>query len=73
VDSFTAIVDPAQTAILALGRVAEQPLVEEGELRIVPQMKATLVVDHRIADGAMAALFLRALGEALDGPQEGTR
>ena len=66
VDSFTAIVDPAQTAILALGRVADQPLVVDGELRIIPQMKMTLVVDHRVADGAAAALFLRALGEALD-------
>jgi pyruvate dehydrogenase E2 component (dihydrolipoamide acetyltransferase) len=68
VDSFTAIVDPAQTAILALGRVADQPLVENGELRIVPQMKATLVVDHRVADGAAAARFLQALAEALDSP-----
>ncbi len=66
VDSFTAIVDPAQTAILALGRVADQPLVVDGELRIIPQMKMTLVVDHRVADGAAAALFLRALGEALN-------
>jgi pyruvate dehydrogenase E2 component (dihydrolipoamide acetyltransferase) len=68
VDSFTAIVDPAQTAILALGVVADQPLVVDGELHIVPQMKTTLVVDHRVADGVAAALFLRALGEALDDP-----
>ena len=73
VDSFTAIVDPAQTAILALGRVAEQPLVEDGKLLLVPQMKATLVVDHRVADGATAALFLRALGEALNGSKEETK
>jgi pyruvate dehydrogenase E2 component (dihydrolipoamide acetyltransferase) len=68
VDSFTAIVDPAQTAILALGRVADQPLIVDGELHIVPQMKTTLVVDHRVADGVAAAYFLRALGEALDEP-----
>jgi pyruvate dehydrogenase E2 component (dihydrolipoamide acetyltransferase) len=68
VDSFTAIVDPAQTAILALGRVADQPLVVDGELQIVPQMKTTLVVDHRVADGVAAALFLRSLGEALGDP-----
>ncbi len=60
VDSFTAIIDPAQTAILALGRVADQPLVEDGKLSIIPQMKATLVVDHRVADGVAAARFLRA-------------
>jgi pyruvate dehydrogenase E2 component (dihydrolipoamide acetyltransferase) len=66
VDSFTAIVDPAQTGILTMGRVADQPLIVDGELKIVPQMKTTLVVDHRVADGVAAALFLRALGEALD-------
>jgi pyruvate dehydrogenase E2 component (dihydrolipoamide acetyltransferase) len=68
VDSFTAIVDPAQTAILALGRVADQPLIVDGELHVVPQMKTTLVVDHRVADGVAAALFLRALGAALEDP-----
>jgi pyruvate dehydrogenase E2 component (dihydrolipoamide acetyltransferase) len=66
VDSFTAIVDPAQTGILTMGRVADQPLIVDGELKIVPQMTTTLVVDHRVADGVAAALFLRALGEALD-------
>jgi pyruvate dehydrogenase E2 component (dihydrolipoamide acetyltransferase) len=71
VESFTAIVDPAQTAILALGRITDQPMALDGELRIVPQMKITLVVDHRVADGAAAALFLRALGEMLENSKEG--
>lgn len=71
VDSFTAIVDPAQTAILATGRVVEQPVVEEGSVRIVPQMKITLVIDHRVADGVAAALFLRTLSEVLASPKEG--
>lgn len=71
VDSFTAIVDPAQTAILAAGRVVEQPVVEEGSVRIVPQMKITLVVDHRVADGVAAAIFLGTLREVLESPKEG--
>jgi len=70
VDSFTAIVDPAQTAILAAGRVVEQPVVEEGSVRIVPQMKITLVIDHRVADGVAAALFLCTLREMLESPKE---
>jgi pyruvate dehydrogenase E2 component (dihydrolipoamide acetyltransferase) len=70
VDSFTAIVDPAQTAILATGRVVEQPVVEEGSVRIVPQMKITLVIDHRVADGVAAALFLRTLSKVLESPLE---
>jgi pyruvate dehydrogenase E2 component (dihydrolipoamide acetyltransferase) len=71
VESFTAIVDPAQTAILTLGRITDQPMALEGEFRIAPQMKIILVVDHRVADGATAALFLRALGEALENSKEG--
>jgi pyruvate dehydrogenase E2 component (dihydrolipoamide acetyltransferase) len=71
VDSFTAIVDPAQTAILAVGRVMEQPVVEEGSVRIIPQMKITLVIDHRVADGVAAALFLRTFSEVLEKPEEG--
>ena len=70
VDSFTAIVDPAQTAILAAGRVVEQPVVEGGSVRIVPQMKITLVVDHRVADGVAAARFLGTLREVLESPKE---
>ena len=71
VDSFTAIVDPAQTAILATGRVVEQPVVEEGSIRIIPQMKITLVIDHRVADGVVAALFLSTLSKVLESPKEG--
>ena len=71
VDSFTAIVDPAQTAILATGRVVERPVVEGGSVRIAPQMKITLVVDHRVADGVAAALFLGMLREVLESPKEG--
>ena len=71
VDSFTAIVDPAQTAILATGRVVEQPVVEEGSIHIIPQMKITLVIDHRVADGVAAALFLRTFSEVLESPKEG--
>jgi pyruvate dehydrogenase E2 component (dihydrolipoamide acetyltransferase) len=71
VDSFTAIVDPVQTAILATGRVVEQPVVEEGSVRIIPQMKITLVIDHRVADGVAAALFLRTFSEVLESPKEG--
>ena len=53
------------------GRVVEQPVVEEGSVRIVPQMKITLVIDHRVADGVAAALFLRTLSEVLESPKEG--
>ena len=57
-DSFTAIIFPPHAAILAVGAVKEQPVVRDGQLSIAEMMKATLSVDHRVADGAEAAQFL---------------
>jgi pyruvate dehydrogenase E2 component (dihydrolipoamide acetyltransferase) len=70
VESFTAIVDPTQTAILAVGRTTEQPYAQAGEVRVAPQVKVTLTVDHRVADGVVAARFLDTLSEVLENPQE---
>lgn len=66
VDDFQAIVDPAQTAILAVGRVADQVVVIDGGIRVAPLMHMSLTVDHRVADGALAARFLKTLCEALE-------
>jgi pyruvate dehydrogenase E2 component (dihydrolipoamide acetyltransferase) len=66
IDDFQALVDPAQTAILAAGRVAEQVAVIDGGIHILPLMQVSLSVDHRVADGALAAQFLQAFREALE-------
>ena len=66
VDEFRALVDPAQAAILAVGRVAEASAVVAGQLRIVPQLRLSLSVDHRVADGVPAAQFLTAIRHALE-------
>jgi len=58
VDQFNAIINPPQAAILAVGRIKERPIVVSGELTVRPTIIATLSVDHRILDGAEAALFL---------------
>ena len=58
VENFTAIIVPPQAAILATGKVVPTPVVDESEIVISQEMKATLSVDHRVADGAEAALFL---------------
>jgi pyruvate dehydrogenase E2 component (dihydrolipoamide acetyltransferase) len=62
VDEFAAIVDPQQAAILAVGRVADEPMVLPGEVAIAirPRMAVTLSADHRVIDGAVAARFLDA-------------
>jgi pyruvate dehydrogenase E2 component (dihydrolipoamide acetyltransferase) len=66
VDSFQAIVHPAQTAILAAGRVAERVVVIDGGIHVVPQMELSLTVDHRVADGVAAARFLEAVRTGLE-------
>lgn len=59
VDSFIAIINPPQCAILAAGRVAPRAVVEDGMFAIKSMMTATLSADHRIIDGAIGARFLQ--------------
>ena len=68
VDSFTAIIFPPHAAILAVGAVKEQAVVRNGQLAIAEIMKATLSVDHRVADGAEAAQFLMEIKRLLEKP-----
>lgn len=67
-DSFTAVLNPPEAAILALGAVKEQPAVVDGN--IVPRslMVATLSVDHRVVDGIRAARFVAAFKDLLEHP-----
>ena len=68
VDQFTAIIIPPQAAILAVGGIADRVVVVEGKPAVRPMMSLTLSSDHRVADGARAALFLNDLAEALREP-----
>ena len=68
VDSFTAIIFPPHAAILAVGAVKEQPVARDGQLAVAEIMKATLSVDHRVADGAEAAQFLMEIKRLLEKP-----
>ncbi len=68
VDQFTAIINPPEAAILAVGSAKEVPVVVDGELRIGTRMKATLSIDHRISDGAEGARFLQALANYIEAP-----
>ncbi len=63
---FSAIVDPDQTAILAVGTVAERVTAYAGEVRIGPWVELTLTVDHRVVDGVLAARFLSAIKARLE-------
>lgn len=68
IDEFSAIINPPESAILAVGRAAETPCVRNGEIVIRLVMNLTLSVDHRIIDGALAAQFMKKLKDILEDP-----
>jgi pyruvate dehydrogenase E2 component (dihydrolipoamide acetyltransferase) len=68
VDSFTALINPPEAAILAVGRSVERPYRDGAGVVFRPAMTLTLSVDHRVADGAAAARFLSELRDALEEP-----
>jgi pyruvate dehydrogenase E2 component (dihydrolipoyllysine-residue acetyltransferase) len=68
VEIFTAVLNPPQAAILAVGAIEEKPVVEDGELVVRPLMAMTLTCDHRAVDGAKASEFLRELKTLLEEP-----
>jgi len=68
IDQFTAVINPPEAAILAVGAALPVPVLRNGELVEVPKMSVTLTVDHRVLDGATAAAFLRSLTAILEQP-----
>ncbi|HET8526541.1 MAG TPA: dihydrolipoamide acetyltransferase family protein [Actinomycetota bacterium] len=68
IDSFTAIVNGPQAAILAVGRVADRVVAKEGRPVVGPRMSLTLSCDHRVLDGARAARFLETLTSFVEEP-----
>ena len=68
VDFFTAIINPPNAAILAVGAALKKPVVRNGELAIGHVMSCTLSCDHRIIDGASGARFLVTLRNMLENP-----
>jgi len=68
VDHFTAIINPPQAAILAVGATIDEPVVRDGQVVVGTTLKVTLSVDHRVLDGATAAAFLADLRDTLQNP-----
>jgi pyruvate dehydrogenase E2 component (dihydrolipoamide acetyltransferase) len=68
VGEFSAIINPPQAAILAVGASEQRPVVEDGELKVGTVMRCTLSVDHRAIDGALAAQWLAAFRRAIEAP-----
>jgi pyruvate dehydrogenase E2 component (dihydrolipoamide acetyltransferase) len=68
IDEFTAIINPPDACILAVGTVKDSVGVVNGEIKPVKTMKVTLSCDHRVVDGAMGAAFLQTLKDYLEEP-----
>jgi pyruvate dehydrogenase E2 component (dihydrolipoamide acetyltransferase) len=65
---FSAILNPPQSGILAVGAAIEQPVVVDGQLTIAKVMRCTLSADHRAVDGALAAQWLAAFTKRIENP-----
>lgn len=68
IDEFTAIINPPDACILAVGKIEPTPVVENGDIVVRNIMKLTLSCDHRVVDGAVGAAFLQTLKAYLENP-----
>ncbi|HSR92289.1 MAG TPA: dihydrolipoamide acetyltransferase family protein [Gemmatimonadales bacterium] len=68
IDQFTAVINPPEAGILAVGTIEQKPVVHEGELVPRRRMRITMSCDHRVIDGATGAAFLRTLKTMLENP-----
>jgi pyruvate dehydrogenase E2 component (dihydrolipoamide acetyltransferase) len=68
IDEFTAIINPPEAAILAVGKSEDKVVVVDGEMVVQPRMKITMSCDHRVIDGATGAKFLQTLRSYLEEP-----
>lgn len=66
VENFAAIINPGESAILAVSSVKKTPVVREERVVVRSMMKLTLSADHRLVDGALAARFINAVKKKLE-------
>jgi pyruvate dehydrogenase E2 component (dihydrolipoyllysine-residue acetyltransferase) len=68
IDEFTAVINPPEAGILAVGRIVLKPVVHEGQVAIRRRLRLTMSCDHRVIDGATGAQFLKTLKAMLENP-----
>jgi len=68
IDQFTAIINPPEAGILAIGGVEEKPVVVDGQLEVRSRMRVTMSCDHRVIDGATGAKFLQTVRQYIENP-----
>lgn len=68
IEQFTAIINPPEAAILAVGAIEQVPVIVDGDFEIGHRMKITMTCDHRVIDGASGAAFLQTLRKYVESP-----
>ena len=68
IDDFTAVINPPEAGILAVGRIVQKAVVHEGQLAVRRRLRLTMSCDHRVIDGATGAQFLKTLKAMLENP-----
>ena len=68
IDEFTAVINPPEAAILAVGAMTPKPVVREGQVVVRQLMRVTMSCDHRVVDGATGAKFLQTFKKILENP-----
>jgi pyruvate dehydrogenase E2 component (dihydrolipoamide acetyltransferase) len=68
IDQFTAVINPPEAGILAVGGTVQKPVVQDGQVVVRRRMRVTLSCDHRVIDGATGAAFLKTLKLMLENP-----
>jgi pyruvate dehydrogenase E2 component (dihydrolipoamide acetyltransferase) len=68
IDEFTAVINPPEAAILAVGAMQPKPVVRDGEVVVRQLMRVTMSCDHRVVDGATGAKFLQTFKKILENP-----
>ncbi len=70
IEQFSAIIDPGQSAILAVGATVKEPIIEDGEMKAADIMRVTLSCDHRVIDGYTGTQYLIKLKSILEAPPQ---
>jgi pyruvate dehydrogenase E2 component (dihydrolipoamide acetyltransferase) len=68
IDEFTAVINPPEGAILAVGAMSPKPVVRENEIVVRQTMRVTMSCDHRVLDGAIGAKFLQTFKQIMENP-----
>ena len=68
IDEFTAVINPPEAGILAVGRIVQKPVAQDGQVAVRRRLRLTMSCDHRVIDGATGAQFLKTLTTMLENP-----